>query len=117
MILLASFNGGPTESAVIFGVAGAGLASFLAGSLVRRSGLGAVIGALVAAVVCAIALVVGNKPGDMAGLALFGGLVLLGPLCAALGGVMGALAGWLFGRRPIVDAANGTTAENAEQKT
>jgi hypothetical protein len=98
MNLLASFNGGPSESAVIFAFIASGMIGVVVGLLVRRPGASFLVGFVVAALACGMILIGGNKRGDAAGVFLSMALVILCPLCGLLGGVLAALAGWFAGR-------------------
>jgi hypothetical protein len=98
MSILASFNGGPSETAVLFAFIASGMIGLVAGLLLRRPGVSFLVGFVVAAIACGMILIGGNKRGDAAGFFLSTALMILCPVCGLLGGVLAALSGWFTGR-------------------
>ena len=98
MSVFASFNGGPTERAVLLAILASGIGGVIVGGLVKRMGIGFVAGLLSGVLICGVILMGGNEPGDAAGLFLVGALILFCPLGGLLGGLGAATAGWIVGK-------------------
>ena len=98
MIVLASFNGGPTEQAVHLAILSSALTGVIVGGFIRRPGIGCLVGLLSGIIICSVILLGGNRPGDAADLFLVGALIIFGPLCGLLSGAVAAMSGWIVGK-------------------
>ena len=98
MIVFASFNGGPTEQAVHFAILSSGIIGVIVGGIARRPGIGFLAGVVSGVLLGSVLLIRGNQPGDAAGLFLVGALIIFGPLCGLLSGVLAAMSGWIAGK-------------------
>ena len=64
MVIFASFNGGPSDQAVLLAFIASGITGPIVGGISRRPLIGFAVGTLCDLVISGVVLVRGNQPGD-----------------------------------------------------
>lgn len=92
MYLFASFNGGPTEASIVIALLLASIAGVFIGVILRKPIIAFFFAAILGFAASSGVLFLGNKPGDAAGFALLGAIIIFGPICALLSGIFAVVA-------------------------
>jgi hypothetical protein len=106
MSLFASFNGGPSDQAVLFALVGSGLIGPIVGGIAAYKGKRfwqvSLLAPACAMIVTGLFLIGGNERGDAAGMFLMAALVIFIPVSGFIGLLGGCLSAGLvtFFRRP-----------------
>jgi predicted RNA-binding Zn-ribbon protein involved in translation (DUF1610 family) len=98
MVIFASFNGGPSDHAVLLAFIASSITGPIVGGIARRPLIGFAVGTLCGLVISGVVLVRGNQPGDGASFFLVCALIFFCPVCGLLSGGGAAVAGWIMGK-------------------
>lgn len=96
---LASFNGGPSQGAIILAVAVACVIGILAGRYSSSKVQAFLIALLGSVTACSLCIYLGNQQGDMAGIVLYGALLIFCPVLGILSGLLALVVRWVLSHR------------------
>ncbi len=98
MQLLGSFNGGPSQGSLLLAVVVAIVIGAVAGKHCASKVQAFLYAFLGSIATCSLCVFLGNQQGDMAGMVLYGALVILCPALGLLSGVLAVVIRWIVSR-------------------